>query len=190
MNIRDDRKPEGERISTMLLHSTVMPMGEDPVPPKGAANQELDGYRRIQIISQPSDLLDPLFPGLKLIEDFILFADLLHDYPYRLGSLVPEILDVRCEAKQFLIAKDTRTPAFSSVAQMIEIREALTEETKTLRQRINDLLQALCEDPATSTLVDFMASSALTPIFLRPKSLTRKGKSILRAPATTLAYWD
>ena len=113
----------------------------------------------MQIVSQPLTLLDPLFPGLRLIEDFTHFADLLDDLPSEMSSYLPDIRELNQRAKLFVRERDSEPAAFSSFSEVKDIRQRLTKESLALRHYINIVITNLCNDPDTSGLVKYIKQS-------------------------------
>ena len=172
--VQPDLKAQGQQTPYVLFHPREKPELKTLQSSEGIEGQWLDGYRRIQLVSQSSDLLNSIFPGLQLIEDFVHFAEMLEDIPLQINPHLPEIMDVKEEAKRYLLERDTRPRAFSSFSQMTELHQALTEDTKFMRQKIDSIIQSLCDDKGTPDLVNCIKNSEYClPLALAWTSLTQ-----------------
>ncbi|KAL9102759.1 MAG: hypothetical protein Q9163_002121 [Psora crenata] len=161
---------EGEQIPYILRHRQKQPELKVFRPPKEAEDELFEGYRRIQIVSQPLALLDSMFPALQLIEDFIHFAELVDDVPLHISPYRSNIVDLHTRAKDFVRRRDGDIPAFSSFAYIERTRKRLTEESLTLRHCIDILVRNLCNDPDTKVLVKYIKQSKSSGIRERSHS--------------------
>ena len=176
-----DSKLEGDQIPYLLVSQGKQPEMKLFKPPDEADNPSLDGFRRVQLISQPLTLLDPLFPALQLIEDFTHFAGLLEDMPPHVSDYRDDIQQLNQRAQLFIRERDQPLPAFSSFSQIREKRQCLTVESQELRHCINMIIRTLCNDPDTAELVRFIKGSAyLYPCLFRVSLLmvTRRAYQI------------
>lgn len=158
--VGQDIEIEGEQIPYILRHGKGEPELKSFRPPKEMEDAFFEGYRRIQIVSQPLALLDPMFPALQLIEDFVHFADLLDDVPLDISPYRGEINLLRQRAKMFILERDSDFPAFSSFSHIEQMRKRLTQGSLTLRHYIDILVMKLCNDPETKELVKYIKQSA------------------------------
>ncbi|KAL9130840.1 MAG: hypothetical protein Q9217_001092 [Psora testacea] len=146
----------GEQIPYILRHPRRKPELKAFRPPNETEDGLFEGYRRIQIVSQPLALLDPMFPALQLIEDFSHFAELVDEVPLHISPYRSIIKDLHSRAKEFIRQSDGDFPAFSSFSQIQQMRNRLTEESLTLRHYIDVLVRNLCNDPDTKVLVQYI----------------------------------
>ena len=149
----------GERIPYILRHTGKEAELKSFRPPEEVEDALFDGYRRIQLVSQPLALLDPMFPALQLIEDFTHFADLLDDVPTDISPYRAEISLLHTRARAFIRERDSNFPAFSSFSQIEQMRRRLTNESLTLRHYIDLIIKRLCNDPETKELVKYIKQS-------------------------------
>ena len=149
----------GGQIPYILQRPSKEPELKAFRPPEEAEDPLFEGFRRIQLVSQPLALLDPLFPALQLIEDFTHFADLLDDVPAEISPYRAEINILHRRARDFIQERDSGFPAFSSFSQIEQTRRRLTIESLTLRHYIDLLIKQLCNDPETTELVKYMKKS-------------------------------
>ncbi|KAL9635587.1 MAG: hypothetical protein Q9164_003361 [Protoblastenia rupestris] len=157
-----DIEIHGEQIPYILRHPQKEPELKAFQPPEEKEDDSFEGYRRIQIISQPLALLDPRFPALQLIEDFIHFADLLDDVPLHVSPYRSEIKELHSRARHFIRQRDGDFPAFSSFSHIEQMRKRLTMESLTLRHYIDILIRNLCNDPETKVLVMYLKQKPTT----------------------------
>ena len=125
-------------------------------PAKESEDKLFDGYRRIQVVSQPIDLLDPKFPALQLIEDFCRFSELLKGAPDDMSSYMPDIRDLHDRAVQHILQQRSSFPAFASFTQITQVRSRLTQESLDLRRSIDNLIPKLYNDQDTRTLMQYI----------------------------------
>ena len=71
----------GEEIPYMLRQPGKEPEIKVFRPTDDSEDEIFEGYKRVQLVSQPLDLLDVKYPALQLIEDFSRFAELLKGAP-------------------------------------------------------------------------------------------------------------
>ena len=135
-------------------------------PTQEAEDEPLDGYRRVQLISQSLDLLDGQFPALQLIEDFCRFAELLQGVPVHMSAFVPEIRNLRVRAVQHLLQQRSSFPAFASFSQIAQVRGRLGQDSLNLRRDIDKLVYNLYNDSDTKELMKYIKQS-MSP-FLKP----------------------
>ncbi|KAG8527010.1 uncharacterized protein KY384_008439 [Bacidia gigantensis] len=152
-----DVQMDGQQTPYILSHPRRGSELKTFIPPDEAEKGSFDGFRHVQIVSQPLSLLDPLFPALQLIEDFSHFADLLADVPSDTSPFLDNIQFLNHQAKQFLYERDNDFPAFASYSQIQERKTRLTQESLSLRHYINTLITSLCNDTSTKQLVAFIA---------------------------------
>lgn len=179
----------GEQIPCIVRRSNNEPQLKAFRPPTKAEDAHFDGYRRIQLVSQPLALLDPMFPALQLIEDFIHFADLLEDVPNDISPYQENISNLHQRAKVFIMERDRNLPAFSSFFQIEQVRRRLTTETLTLRHYIDLLVKSLCNDPNTKELFKYIKPSEYLKVLLYVIALlnVKQRPSIPIGPDTMLA---
>ena len=156
----------GEHIPYILRHVGKEPELKSFRPPAEVEDTLFEGYRRIQLISQPLALLDPMFPALQLIEDFTHFADLLDDVPAEISPYRAEISLLHKRAKEFIRERDSDFPAFSSFSHIEQMRNRLTIESLTLRHYIDLIIKQLCNDPETKELVKYIKHSESAELVL------------------------
>ena len=128
-------------------------------PTQEAEDEPLDGYRRVQLISQSLDLLDGQFPALQLIEDFCRFAELLQGVPSDMSAFVPEIRNLRARAVQHLLQQRSSFPAFASFSQIAQVRGRLGQDSLNLRRDIDKLVYNLYNDSNTKELMKYIKHS-------------------------------
>ena len=128
-------------------------------PTQEFEDELLDGYRRVQLVSQSLDLLDGKFPALQLIEDFCRFAELLKGVPDDMSAYVPEIRDLRARAVQHLLQQRNSFPAFASFSQIAQVRKRLGQESLELRRGIDRLVYNLYNDRDTKELMKYVKES-------------------------------
>ena len=128
-------------------------------PTQEAQDEPLDGYRRVQLISQSLDLLDGQFPALQLIEDFCRFAELLQGAPVDISAFVPEIRNLRARAVQHLLQQRSSFPAFASFSQIAQVRRRLGQDSLNLRRDIDKLVYNLYNDSDTKKLMKYIKQS-------------------------------
>ena len=128
-------------------------------PTQEAEDELFDGYRRVQLVSQSVDLLDPKFPALQLIEDFCRFAELLKGVPDDTSAFVPEIRDLSARAFRHLLQQHSSFPAFASFSQIAQVRRRLGQESLDLRKDIDKLVYNLYNDSDTKELMKYVKQS-------------------------------
>lgn len=69
----------GDNIPYILRHPSKAPELKVFRPADEVEDEIFEGYKRVQIVSQPLALLDSRFPALQLIREFCHFAKLLQD---------------------------------------------------------------------------------------------------------------
>ena len=131
-------------------------------PSQDAEDEHLDGYRRVQLVSQSLNLLDEKFPALQLIEDFCRFAQLLKDVPDSMSAFVPEIGNLRVRAVEHLRQQHSSFPAFASFSQIAQVRQRLAQESLDLRKEIDKLVYNLYNDSDTKELMKYVKQSMLS----------------------------
>lgn len=145
-----------EEIPYLLRHSK----GEAELkvfrPTTEPEDEYFEGYRRIQIISQSLALLDQRFPALQLIEDFVQFANLVHEVPEGVSSYKDEIMQLHDRAMRYIWEQQNNIPAFSSFSHLEQMRRSLTKVSQRLRQDVDFLVRRLCEDPDTKQLMSYI----------------------------------
>ena len=131
-------------------------------PTQEAEDEHLDGYRRVQLVSQSLDLLDEKFPALQLIEDFCRFAQLLKGVPDSTSAFVPEICNLRARAVEHLQQQRSSFPAFASFSQIAQVRQRLAQESLDLRKEIDKLVHNLYNDSDTKELMKYVKQSVFS----------------------------
>ena len=178
-------KIEGEQIPYIIRHPQKKPELKAFRPPKETEDELFEGYRRILVVSQPLALLDPMFPALQLIEDFVHFAELVEGVPLHISPYRSDIKELHIRAKDFIRQRDNDFPAFSSFSHIEQMRKRLTAESLTLRHYIDNLIRNLYNDPETKILVKYIRQSEFASIRGRV-SLTN---SSIRAHSYRLLCW-
>lgn len=115
-----------------------------------------EDFRRVQLISQPIDLLDARYPALQLIEDFSRFANLLKGVPDYTSAHLEDLRLLGKRAVQHLLQQRRNFPAFASFSQFEQAREHLAQESLKFRQEIDSLVQILYNDKSTKDLMEYI----------------------------------
>lgn len=118
-----------------------------------------EGYRRVQLVSQPVDLLDARYPALQLIEAFSRFAGLLKSVPDNTSAYVDDIRVLGKRAVQHLLQQRSNFPAFASFSQLEQARKNLAQASLDLRQDIDRLVQNLYNDQDTKALMKYIGDA-------------------------------
>lgn len=170
-NLSADVSVSGDDIPYMQREHGKEPEVRVFRPTQEAEDEPLDGYRRVQLISQSLDLLDGQFPALQLIEDFCRFAELLQGVPVNMSAFVPEIRNIRARAVQHLLQQRSSFPAFASFSQIAQVRGRLGQDSLNLRRDIDNLVNNLYNDSDTKELMKYIKRST-SPFFSPPRALT------------------
>ena len=165
-NLSADVSVSGDDIPYMQREHGKEPEVRVFRPTQEAEDEPLDGYRRVQLISQSLDLLDGQFPALQLIEDFCRFAELLQGVPVDMSAFVIEIRNLRARAVQHLLQQHSSFPAFASFSQIAQVRGRLGQDSLNLRRDIDKLVYNLYNDSDTKELMKYIKQS--TSPFLSP----------------------
>ena len=166
LNLSADVSVSGNDIPYMQREHGKKPEVRVFRPTQEAEDEPLDGYRRVQLISQSLDLLDGQFPALQLIEDFCRFAELLQGVPVDTSAFVPEIRNLHARAIHHLQQQRSSFPAFASFSQIAQVRGHLGQDSLNLRKDIDKLVYNLYNDSDTKELMKYIKQS--TPPFLSP----------------------
>ena len=159
LNISANVSVSGDDIPYMQREHGKEPEVRVFRPTQEAEDEPLDGYRRVQLISQSLDLLDGQFPALQLIEDFCRFAELLQGAPVDTSAFVPEIRNLRARAVQHLLQQRSSFPAFASFSQIAQVRRRLGQDSLNLRRDIDKLVYNLYNDSDTKKLMKYIKQS-------------------------------
>ena len=151
-----DIRVTGEEIPYMLRQPGKEPEIRVFRPTEGSEDELFEGYRRVQLVSQPLDLLDARYPALQLIEDFCRFAELLKNIPDDVSAYIPDILNLHMRSVQHISKQQKSFPAFASFSQIEEAREHLAQESVALRRDIDKLIQNMYKDPDTKVLMRYV----------------------------------
>ena len=170
-NLSADVSVSGDDIPYMQREHGREPEVRVFRPTQEAEDEPLDGYRRVQLISQSLDLLDGQFPALQLIEDFCRFAELLQGVPVNMSAFVPDIRNLRARAVQHLLQQRSSFPAFASFSQIAQVRGRLGQDSINLRIDIDKLVYNLYNDSDTKELMKYIKRST-SPLFSPPRVLT------------------
>ena len=150
-----DVRISGEEIPYMLRQP-----GKEPelkvFRPTQDSEDEFEGYRRVQLVSQPLDLLDGKYPALQLIEDFGRFAELLKGVPDDASIYLPDIRRLHSQAIQHILQQRSSFPAFASFSQIEQVRKQLVQASLDLRRDIDKLVLNLYNDPDTKDLMRYI----------------------------------
>ena len=150
-----------ETVFPYMLHQPRLG-GGDPVFPAvrlGSDEDEIfQGYRRVQIIAQTMALLHTRYPSLQLIQDFRNFAELLDGVPMSTWKLQTDIMALRTAAAQHLM-RASSVPAFSTIDQIEKARRNLGEETISIRERIDALMDTMFEHEESRDIVNYIKQS-------------------------------
>ena len=150
-----------ETVFPYMLHQPRLG-GGDPVFPAvrlGSREDEIfHGYRRVQIIAQTMALLHTRYPSLQLIQDFRNFAELLDGVPTTSWQLLAEIMELRTAAARHLM-RASSVPAFSTITQIEKARRNLQEETISIRERIDALMDTMFEHEESRDIVNYIKQS-------------------------------
>lgn len=146
----------GDEIPYLLRQPGKEPELKVFRPTKESEDELFEGYRRVQLVSQPLNLLDAQYPGLQLIEDFGRFAELLKGVPSDTSIYLSEIHQLHARAIQHLLQQRSNFPAFASFSQIEQARKHLAKGSIELRQDIDRLVQNLYNDPDTKELMKYI----------------------------------
>ena len=150
-----DVRIAGEEIPYMLRQP-----GKEPelkvFRPTQDSEDDFEGYRRVQLVSQPLDLLDAKYPAIQLIEDFGRFAELLKGVPDDASIYLPDIRRLHAQAVQHILQQRSSFPAFASFSQIEQVRNELVQESLDLRRDIDKLVLHLYNDPDTKELMKYI----------------------------------
>ena len=152
----DDIRVTGEEIPYMLRQPGKAPEIKVFRPDDESEDDMFQGYRRVQLVSQPLDLLDVKFPALQLIEDFSRFAELLKGVPEETSAFITDIRALRGRAVEHILEQRRNFPAFASFSQIEQVRKVLAKESLILRQDIDRLVQHLYNDSDTKELMSYI----------------------------------
>jgi len=153
---KHDIRIAGEEIPYMLRQPGQQPEIKVFRPTDDSEDEIFEGYKRVQLISQPLDLLDAKYPALQLIEDFGRFAELLKGVPENTSVYLADIRILHGRAIQHILQQRTNFPAFASFSQIEQVRKQLVQESIDLRRDIDMLVQSLYNDPDTKALMRFI----------------------------------
>ena len=151
-----DIRVTGEEIPYILRQSGREPEIKVFRPTRDSEDETFEGYRRVQLISQPLDLLDIKYPALQLIEDFSRFAELLNGVPDDASAFLPNLRVLHGRAIQLILQQRSSFPPFASFSQIEQVREDLAQESSDLRRDIDILVQHLYNDPDTTSLMKYI----------------------------------
>ena len=151
-----DIRCTGDEIPYMLRQPGKAPELKVFRPVDDSEDDIFQGYRRVQLISQPLDLLDVKFPALQLIDHFSRFAELLADVPEDTSPFIPEIRALRARAVEHILQQRGNFPAFASFSQIEQVRNSLAKESLNLRRDIDKLVQNLYNDSDTRKLMSYI----------------------------------
>ena len=146
----------GEDIPYMLRQSGKQPEFKVFRPSTEPEDEIFEGYKRVQLVSQPLELLDSKYPGLQLISDFIDFARLLKGAPADASAYLSTIRVLHGRAVQHKLVQCKSFPAFASFSQIEQVRNQLAQESIDLRRDIDALVQNLYNDPDTKELMRYI----------------------------------
>ncbi|KAL6715767.1 hypothetical protein ACLMJK_006728 [Lecanora helva] len=148
--------PADEEIPYMLRQPGKQPELKIFKPTKYSEDVIFEGYRRVQLVSQPLNLLDAKYPALQLIEDFGRFAELLKGVPEDTSAYLPDIRRLHSQAVHHLLQQRSSFPAFASFSQIEQVRNDLVQESLSLRRDIDRLVLNLYNDPDTKDLMKYL----------------------------------
>lgn len=153
-----------ETVFPYMLHQPRLGAGDPTFPAVRLGSQEDDifkGYRRVQIIAQTMALLHTRYPSLQLIGDYRNFAELLDDVPrWKNWQILPEIMELRSVAAQHLMQASWK-PAFSTIEMIEQSRQNMAEQTISIRERIDALMDKMFEHEEMQDIVNYIKQSKL-----------------------------
>lgn len=165
-NVAEEVSMSGDDIPYIQRQQGKEPEMKVFRPSQEAEDELLDGYRRVQLVSQSLDLLDGKFPALQLIEDFCRFAELLEGVPGDMSDFVPDIRNLRTRAVQHLLQQRSSFPAFASFSQIAQVCGRLGQESLDLRKEIDKLVYNLYNDSDTRKLMKYIKQSRCHPFLV------------------------
>ena len=146
----------GEEIPYVVRQPGMEPELKVFRPIEEPEDDLFEGYRRVQLVSQPIDLLDARYPALRLIEDFSRFAELLKGVPDNTSAYLEDVRLLSRTAVQHLLQQRSIFPAFASFSQLEQACKHLAQESLDLRQEIDSLVQNLYNDEDTKDLMKYI----------------------------------
>lgn len=149
----------GEEIPYVVRQPGMEPEMKVFRPIKEPEDDLFEGFRRMQLVSQPIDLLDARYPALQLIEDFSRFAELLKGVPDYTSAHLEDVRLLGKRAVQHILQQRSNFPAFASFSQFEQAREHLAQESLNLRQDIDSLVQNLYNDKNTKDLMEYIENT-------------------------------
>ena len=147
---------EGEEIPYILRQPGKEPEVKVFRPTEHGEDEIFEGYRRVQLVSQPLDLLDSKYPALQLIDDFSRFAELLDGISVDTSAHLADIRALHARAIAHLLQQRSNFPAFASYSQVEQVRLDLAQQSVDIRRDIDVLVQHLYNDPDTKTLMRYI----------------------------------
>lgn len=160
-----------ETVFPYMLHQPRPGTGSAKFPAVRLGSREdeiFKGYRRVQIISQTMALLHTRYPALVLMQDFRNFAELLLEAPADRWEHLPRIRELQGAASQHLL-RASRVPAFSTISHVDQSRRKLTEETISIREDIDGLMDLMFDNDETRDIVDYIKQSRLLELDISVK---------------------
>jgi hypothetical protein len=146
----------GEEIPYVVRQPGMKPEMKVFRPIKEPEDDLFEVFRRVQLVSQPIDLLNARYPALQLIEDFSRFAELLEGIPDSTSVHLEDVQVLGKRAVEHLLQQRSNFPRFASFAQFEQARKHLAKESLQLRQDIDSLVQNLYNDENTKLLVKYI----------------------------------
>lgn len=117
-----------------------------------------NGYRRVQVISQPLGIFEPIDFPPHHFEAFRHFVGLFQGLSADALPFLLEMREIHMRVDMYLLLARA-IPSFSSFSRMKQWQKQTAEELSLLTRDTDYLFQAICEDKRSSSLAQYMSES-------------------------------
>ena len=163
--------PDGTVYQYVIRRPGLQPETKTYSPTAVAEDDFFDGFRRVQVISQPLSFFQLSHYPQQQLEAFRNFVELFEDASSDSLPFKIEMRQMYTRIKKHLL-QHRNVPPFSSFSQIKKWQKKLAEESTCLFEEVDQLFETLCDDPARILLTDYIFSSrsiihSHSPIIMR-----------------------